>query len=56
MKTLTDEKGKTYFLIPKEQFCDLEKLEDFLDLQIARSRRSEPTKNFRKFYNSFLKT
>jgi len=49
MKTLIDDKGKTYFLIPKEQFSGCENLEDFLDLQIARSRRNEPAKNFRKF-------
>ena len=41
--------GKKYFLIPAEQFDGCESWEDFLDLQVARERRNEPTKDFREF-------
>jgi len=36
MKTLIDEKGKKFFLIPEKDFENCTSLEDFIDLQIAK--------------------
>jgi hypothetical protein len=36
MKTLIDEKGEKYFLIPEKKFGGCKTLEDFLDLQVAK--------------------
>ena len=47
MKTLVDEKGKKFFLVPVDDFTS--ELEDLIDGYISRSRENEKCIGFEEF-------